>query len=159
MNYRLLTTSSVLFLVVILLQGCTASKQLQKEASSVLNGGMFGGVCLDWFSSRYYQHNSRLMRTAFAVAIDNNGGVVSCGWAVHSDISNSKKCIFGCPWKVTQAEIDALALGRCQAYGATSGVSSSTHNSTCKIYARKQVIVWDESQKSSQDLKDTMDFE
>jgi len=147
MNYRLLTTSSVLFLVVILLQGCTASTQSQKEASSVLNDEN----CFNMFSSGYYQYRSSVMRTAFAVAIDNNGDLVSCGWAGLSDISNSKKCIFGCPGKVTQAEIDALALGRCQAY--------SNHNSTCKIYARKKVIVWDSSQKSSQDLKDAMDFE
>ena len=61
-------------------------------------------------------------------------------------------CFAGCWNEGTSAEIDALAMGRCEKMRQQSQGSNPTKNS-CKVFARDNNIIWNKKTYESLELE------
>jgi len=149
-----------LLLLLILMVGCAVPEAVRKEASLTLHG-----ACKEMFfdnSPNGYQQVSQLNRNpimlnflehscSFALSMDANGNQ-SCGWGSASAVWSGKECFAGCWNEGTSAEIDALAMGRCEKMRQQSQGSNPTKNS-CKVFARDNNIIWNKKTYESLELE------
>ena len=138
MKKVLAITISTLFLF-----GCaSAPKAVKDEATKTLYGS-----CLDLFLSSMYQ--MKIVETVFALAYDTKDNQ-ACGYAWITELYDGKDCVFDCKEKTTSAEVDAMAIGRCEDYKKRIG---SNVKAQCKVFARNNDIVWGKEDASAIDFE------
>ena len=121
--------------------GCAAPGQVKEKAASTLQG-----KCYDIFvdsSHMGYQHCAHQISTkcAFALSKDKNDpGKQVCSTALWWELIDNL-CVINC--KPTQTQVESLALSRCEALRDKNG----SFNEPCKIFARNNEIIWEDSKK------------
>ena len=121
-------------LIIFILTGCAASKEVRDEANIHLHG-----QCLEMFLASgvgQYQYvaNSPTGRVAFALASDANGQ--SCGMATNMYSDTTESVLFSMP---NVDRMEALAIQRCE---QRKSASIKAH---CRTFARGSEIVWGKS--------------
>jgi len=147
----------------IFLMGCvTASKEVQDMSKELLFVG--DDICQKLFiggGPYSYQHFAMfndggdesmcgdVSAISFAFAKDANG--VACAWSSFQNLLDAKaKGVFSsCKGAYTQEELDAHAIGRCE---ATKIELKSGVQAACKIYARGNLIVWEKEDGEALDF-------
>jgi len=127
--------------IIILIQGCVASQAVKEKAETVLSG-----PCKELFLGSYHSERMFGGNATFALAIADNGAQY-CYWASSVQVCQGQDLFC----TADAEEIDAYAISQCEII-RTQNVGTRHTNRTCKIFAKKDDIVWRDYRVNSKQI-------
>jgi len=134
----------LLLIIFIMLSSCAAPGPVKEKAQNILSGACYNLFVDNGVGSYQMCTHQFTQHCVFTLAMDKSDRASQvCSFARGSELLD-EFCLVGC--SPTNAQVEALAVKRCEEFKAKSAIKN---DAPCKIFAINNDIVWDDKAKDA----------